>query len=66
MKKDDQVKAGDALVEFDEELITKKGFNTIISVIVLDDSAFEVTQVLNQMKQAKAGETVAVEIDLQK
>ncbi|MEC6748775.1 PTS glucose transporter subunit IIA [Marinilactibacillus sp. XAAS-LB27] len=66
LKKDDQVKAGDVLVEFDEELITKKGFNTIISVIVLDDSAFEVIQVLNQMKQAKAGETVAVEIDLQK
>ncbi len=66
LKKDDQVKAGDALVEFDEELITKKGFNTIISVIVLDDLAFEMTQVLNLTKQAKAGETVAVEIDLQK
>ncbi|WP_208560506.1 PTS sugar transporter subunit IIA [Marinilactibacillus kalidii] len=64
LKKDDYIEAGDALVAFDEQLITEKGFNTIISVIVLDDEAFELKQTLHPTKEAHAGETVALEIDL--
>ena len=63
-EKDDEVDKGDSLVTFDEDFIVGKGYNPIISVIVLDDQAIEMKQTLFSADQAVAGETVALEIEL--
>lgn len=64
LEKGDTVEKGDTLVDFDEELIVKKGYNPIIAVIVLDDQDISMDQNVFPTKKAVAGETIASELIL--
>lgn len=57
-----KVKKGDPLVTFDAELFKEKGYYTTIPVVILDDQARELGSQLYLSKEAKAGETKALEI----
>ncbi|GEL66509.1 PTS glucose transporter subunit IIA [Marinilactibacillus psychrotolerans] len=63
LEKGDKVEKGKTLVDFDEELIIKKGYNPIISVIVLDNEDVQMNQEVFPAKGVIAGETIAMEIN---
>lgn len=63
LEKGDRVERGETLVDFDEELIVKKGYNPIISVIVLDDQDVQMNQTVFPSKEVIAGETIAMELN---
>ncbi|API88289.1 hypothetical protein BKP56_02765 [Marinilactibacillus sp. 15R] len=63
LEKGDKVEKGKTLVDFDEELIIKKGYNPIISVIVLDNEDVQMNQEVFPAKGVIAGETIAMELN---
>lgn len=63
VEKNMTVKKGDRLAVFNKELIIDKGYNPIISVVVLDHPSIESLEVLPG-KEARANETPALTVSV--
>lgn len=61
MMKNKRVEKGDTLAVFDQKLITERGFDTVIPVIVLEHESV-VSMQLFPAKEAKANETYALKV----
>jgi len=65
-KQDEYAEAGEVLLTFDRELLEEKGYNPVISVVIIDNSQGAYQYKFHENGAVEAGKTVAMELSKNK